>query len=255
MPLLSCNNLDKSYKIGFSQRKKKHVLKDVSFSVNKGEVFGVIGPNGAGKSTLLKIIMRFVLPDKGTAIFSNTDPETTLRYKNIGYLPENPTLYSHLTPREHLLFACKIEKINGKEAQQRIESTLETVDLSAEIDTPVGRFSKGMTQRAGLAYALILNPEFLILDEPMSGLDPLGRQLVVDIIKKYHSKGTTILFCSHILSDVERICDRIGIMKNGELISIATPSELLNSNSQLVTDNSKTPLENYFLNIIRGTDC
>jgi ABC-2 type transport system ATP-binding protein len=249
MTILTCNKINKHYKIGFSQRKTKQVLNDVSFSLQTNEVFGIIGPNGAGKSTILKIIMGFTLPDSGSVQIFTKPSSSPLGHKNLGYLPEHPSLYPHLSPREHLQFACDLENIRGKEATAKIEKVLEQVDLLDNIDNAVGGFSKGMTQRAALAYALLLEPELLILDEPMSGLDPLGRQLVVDIVQKCHKNGTTILFCSHILSDVERICNRIGIMNHGRLLSVTTPEELKKHPS---ADHLKTPLESYFLSVIKG---
>ncbi len=249
MTILTCREISKYYKVGFSQRKTKQVLHNVSLSVRSNEVFGIIGLNGAGKSTLLKIIMGFTLPDTGYSEISGEPASSRESHKNLGYLPEHPSLYPHLTPREHLKFACSIESIRGKDATTRIERALATVKLTENIDNKIGGFSKGMTQRAALAYALLLQPSLLILDEPMSGLDPLGRQLVVDIIQKFHATGTTILFCSHILSDVERICNRIGIMNNGKLLTITTPEELRSMPS---SDPRKTPLECYFLKTIQG---
>lgn len=251
MPILSCQDINKYYKIGFTQRKKKQVLKNVSFQVKTNEVFGIIGPNGAGKSSILKVLMGFIRPDSGTAQIANQPVSSASGHQNLGYLPEHPSLYPHLSPREHLQFACRIENIFGSDATDKIQTAIEAVTLLDDIDTPVGRFSKGMTQRAALAYALLLDPEILILDEPMSGLDPLGRQLVIDIIQKSHKSGTTILFCSHILSDVERICNRIGIMHHGRLVSITTPSDIQLNHTPEQGDSIKTPLESYFLDIIR----
>lgn len=252
MTTLSCNLINKYYKIGFSQRKRKHILKDVSFNVKSNEVFGIIGPNGAGKSSILKILMGFVRPDSGTTQIAGLPATSASGRKNLGYLPEHPSLYRHLSPKEHLQFACRIENIPRQETANKIKSALKTVALLDNINTPVERFSKGMIQRAALAYALVLNPKILILDEPMSGLDPLGRQLVIDIIQRYKQQGTTILFCSHILSDVERICDRIGIMNNGRLVSTTTPDNLQYNFSAKQHDVTKTPLEAYFLDVIKG---
>lgn len=254
MPTLSCTNISKTYRFGFLQQKKKCAIKNVSFAVRSNEVFGIIGPNGAGKSSILKVIMGFVLPDKGTSLIDDTPATSASGRQDLGYLPENPSLYPHLSPREHLQFACRIAGTYGHDATHKIISSLETVALVDEIDTPVGRFSKGMTQRAALAYALLLTPRILILDEPMSGLDPIGRQLIIDIIQKMQQQGTTILFCSHILSDVERICDRIAIMNSGELIAITTPDDLKSYHARKHHKSIKTPLETYFLDIIQGED-
>lgn len=250
MAILSCSNVNKHFQIGFTRHKRIHALKNITFQVNAKEVFGIIGPNGAGKSSLLKILMGFVKPDCGTITIAGQLPEALKAHNQVGYLPENPSLYPHLTPREHLEFACHIERISPFETKSLISRALETVNLTNFADVAIKRFSKGMTQRAALAYAILLNPSLLILDEPMSGLDPLGRQLVVDIISEYHQKGTTILFCSHILSDIERICNRIGIMNKGKLASITTPDELTHN----APVNGKTPLESYFLDIIKGQE-
>ncbi len=137
MKILSCESINKFYRSGFAQIKKKHVLNDISFEVSKNEVFGIIGPNGAGKSTLLKIILGFVSQDSGTILLSGKNPSSSLTHKDLGYLPENPSLYPHLTPREHLQFACRLEKITGTRANDKITSVLETVALSESIDTPI----------------------------------------------------------------------------------------------------------------------
>lgn len=250
-PSLSCQQVQKTFISDF-KREKTIALSNLTFSVQKGEVFGIIGPNGAGKSTTLKILMGFIRHDSGTVTLSGRHPSDPLAHRYVGYLPENPCLYEHLTAREHLSFAGRISGLPGSAIKNRIGHLLDMVDLSHAADKPVRGYSKGMTQRAALAYALFHEPEILILDEPMSGLDPLGRQLVVDIIQEYHKGGNTILFCSHILTDVERICDRIGIMDRGKLSAVITPDELKNRHD-LQGRKAATPLEAFFMDTLETT--
>ncbi len=253
MPIFSCNQLHKTYQTSWLKRSGHNALNGVSLQVESNEVFGIIGLNGAGKSSLLKIFMGFIRPDKGTATIAGHSVTTPDCHRLIGYLPEHPSLYPHLSIREHLRFGCRVAGLSKKEGLKRIQSALETVDLTQVADKPIKSFSKGMTQRAALAYTILLKPEILILDEPMSGLDPLGRQLVLDIIEEYHhSRKATILFCSHILTDVERICDRIGIMHQGQLKDVITPSSLSINYGNSEARSSKTPLEQYFLQTVKA---
>ena len=253
MPTITCTTIRKSYPAGFLKRSRKQALDDISFEVGHNEVFGMIGLNGAGKSSILKILLSFIRPDSGTALIAGKPTGDALVRKTIGYLPENPSLYPNLSIREHLLFAGRVGGVSGEREQQRIREVLETVGLPEVANTPIKRFSKGMTQRAALAYAILLEPEILILDEPMSGLDPLGRQMVIDIIRSCKTKGATILFCSHILTDVERICDRIGIMHQGRLTRTLTmPLAPEGAHGTLQVEDGKTPLESLFLQTVRG---
>lgn len=251
MHAIKCSQLHKSYPVGFSNRHKKVALQDVSFVVSSGEVFGIIGPNGAGKSTILKILMGFIKADNGEAhIGGNLAGSVTSRLQ-VGYLPENPSLYPNLTITEHLEFACRLEP-RPTQNSSLIPSLIKKVALGDAANVPIKKFSKGMTQRAALAYALITAPKILILDEPMSGLDPLGRQLVIDIINECNQQGITILFCSHILTDVERICHRIAVMNRSRLISVTTPEEVHGLYDKSFEKRGKTPLESYFLESIEA---
>lgn len=225
----------------------------MSFSVAHGEVFGIIGPNGAGKSTTLKILLGLIKADSGEAIIDGTSAEHVASRRNVGYLPENPSLYPNLTLAEHLQFACRLEPDSPKDLAEHIRSTIQRVSLTDAANLPIKKYSKGMTQRAALAYALIAHPKILILDEPMSGLDPLGRQLVIDIIHESNQQGITILFCSHILTDVERICHRIAIMNKSRLIALTTPAEVNELHKKSYENRGKSPLESYFLESI-GAD-
>lgn len=247
--IIDIKNINKSYTKGIFRPKTEKVLNDIAFSIPPNEVFGIIGPNGAGKSTLLKILMGFIKQDSGEAFIDGIEVSDSSCHKFVGFLPEHPVLYSHLSPYEHLSFACHIiDAHNKKIIKEEILHVLDVVNLSHVINTPVKRFSKGMQQRTALAYSLLFKPKILILDEPMSGLDPIGRHLVIDIMRNFNSTGSTIIFCSHILSDVERICDRIGVMNKGQLLSIIEP-EYLNGVSDK-TSKTRTPLEDYFLSQI-----
>jgi len=247
-PVIAFSNVGKSFRHDLS-RKIFIALRSLSFDVAEGEVFGVIGPNGAGKSTTLKILMGFIKADHGTITLFGGLPDDARTHRHIGYLPENPCLYDNLTITDHLRFAARTTGFTGS-VTARIDEILSQVGLDGHARSPLRRFSKGMTQRAALAYALFHEPDLLVLDEPMSGLDPLGRQLVVDIIRDRHAKGKTILFCSHILSDVERICDRIAIMNHGELQTITTPEQICDYNIPDSLPETTTPLEAYFLQIV-----
>lgn len=251
MQVISCESVCKTYRQGIVQRVKNTALNSLNFSVDEGEVFGIIGPNGAGKSTLIKTIMGFVKPDSGIITIKGQDCTDPNCHVNIGYLPETATLYNKISIRDHLLFAARITGMTRTERVSRINAVLNMVNLEEVSNNPLRNYSKGMTQRAALAYALFSEPEILILDEPMSGLDPMGRQLVIDIMRTLHQKGVTILFCSHILNDVERICNRIGIMDQGRLALITTP-EQLKANYQNCPEHL-TPLESCFLQQIDQT--
>lgn len=248
MAIISCENIEKYYHEGFSGLKKK-VLTELSFKVHQGDVFGIVGPNGAGKSTTLKILMGFVRADAGLALIAGQPARSHVSHRLLGFLPENPSLYRHLTVTDHLLYAAQTARMPRPVAMKRIDEILRTVDLVHAVNMPISRFSKGMTQRGALAYALFLQPEILILDEPMSGLDPLGRQLVLDVIRQCHQQGTTILFCSHILTDVERICTQIAIMHKGTLAAVTTPQELQQRKNP--AGPGMSPLESYFLEVIK----
>ena len=252
---ITVQELCKKYHVGLF-KKKKVAMHKVTFEVTKGEVFGIVGRNGAGKSTLLKLIVGLIRPSAGNISISGFKPYELSSRKIIGFLPENPCLYQNLTVWDHFYFIGKTHNIDGKETRRRGNDLLKKVRLSEVTKIPIRKFSKGMVQRAALACALLPDPEMLILDEPMSGLDPLGRQLVVDLIFNYHKKGKTILFCSHILTDVERICDRIGIMDHGELKEIVSPKSL-SKEGWLSSDDQggiTTPLESYFLKVVAQAD-
>lgn len=252
MDHIQCSQLNKSYRSGLSGRHEKFAVQDVTFTVSAGEVFGIIGPNGAGKSTTLKILLGFIKPDNGDAQVGGNVAGSIESRLNLGYLPENPSLYPNLTITEHLEFACRLEPRLMQDRPHRIQNLIKKVNLTDAANIPIKKFSKGMTQRAALAFALIADPQILILDEPMSGLDPLGRQLVIDIISDCNQLGSTILFCSHILTDVERMCHRIAIMNKSRLIAITTPDEVNERHHKSFEKRGKTPLESFFIESVQG---
>ncbi|MEO0262093.1 MAG: ABC transporter ATP-binding protein [candidate division WOR-3 bacterium] len=222
MKVIEVLNLYKSFKIFFS---KKEVLKDISFFLNKGEIFGFLGPNGAGKTTTIKILIGLLNPDKGRVEILNSNPKDEKIKNKIGFLPEMPYFYEHLTGEEFLDYTARLYGIKNK--KERIEYLLKEVGLYNEREKSLRNYSRGMLQRIGIANALISDPEILILDEPLSGLDPVGRKEMKDLIYKQKKEGKTVFFSSHILSDVEEICDRIAVIIEGRIIKIGYLSEIL----------------------------
>ncbi|WP_168210391.1 ABC transporter ATP-binding protein [Persicimonas caeni] len=216
----------KTFRTGFF-RKRVRAVKSVSFTIHHGEIFGLIGPNGAGKSTTIKMLLGLVRPDRGSiSMFGQTADDVSLRDR-IGYLPENPMLYEHLTAVELLDFYGGLFGMPKRKRRERSAELLELVGLSHALDRPVAKFSKGMKQRAGIAQALINDPDLVILDEPQSGLDPVGRHEIRDLVLQLRRSGKTILFCSHILPDVQDICDRVAVMHRGELKDVGFLHELI----------------------------
>ena len=225
MAIITLKNISKSYSSDFFKKKQKAVI-DVSLSVEKGEIFGIIGVNGAGKSTIIKMIQGFIRPDRGKILIGKKEPSDPDSRLKMGYLPENPYFYSNLSVLELLKFSAKSSGINMKQAETSINKLLNIVDLSQNKKQKLKTFSKGMKQRTGICFALVHDPDIVVLDEPMSGLDPLGRKMVIDLILDLQKNGKTILFCSHILNDVERICNRIAVMDSGCLKTIFTTDEI-----------------------------
>ncbi len=223
--ILAVNDIHKTFRLGFF-RKRVEAVRGVSFEVAEGETFGVLGPNGAGKTTTIKSILRLIRPDKGTvSVFGGPLRRETMG--RIGYMPENPYVYQYLKAPEFLDLCGRLVGLSRAERDRKTAEMIELVGLSHAVDRPIGRFSKGMTQRMGLAQALLHDPEFLILDEPMSGLDPIGRKQVRDIILAQRKHGKTLIFTSHVLSDVEMLCDRIAIINKGRVVARGTLDELL----------------------------
>jgi ABC-2 type transport system ATP-binding protein len=218
--------LSKTFRVGFLARRVRAVA-DLSFEVRRGEIFGLLGPNGAGKTTTLKMLLGFVRPTSGSAFIGAAPAGTLEARRNLGYLPENPALYEFLRGDEYLVFAGRLAGLSRADALTQAKVLLEKVGLAGRADRPVRRFSKGMVQRLGLAQSLLGDPQTVVLDEPMSGLDPIGRKDVRDLILKLREEGRTVLFSTHILSDVEAICDRVGIMVEGRLTDCGTLGDLV----------------------------
>ncbi len=221
-------NLVKDFRVGFGIRKRR-VLSDVSFSAHEGEIFGFVGPNGAGKTTTLKVLMGLVRPTSGRAsILGRNVAESEFR-DQIGFLPENPYFYPFLTAREILDFYARLSGVEAGKRGECVEELLALVHLDGAADARLKTFSKGMLQRVGVAQALIHDPKVVFLDEPMSGLDPIGRREVREVILSLRAKGKTVFMNTHILSDVEMICDRVAIIVKGVIRRQGRIHELLGS--------------------------
>ena len=217
---IALRNVAKTYNPGLF-KKKVRALADLSLEVNSGEVFGLIGPNGAGKSTTIRLLLGLMSPSQGSVRFKGKTPgQARELLSEVGYLPENPYLYEHLTLQELLAFSGRVSGLSSRVTAERSQELMAKLDLEKAGHRPLRTFSKGMLQRAGICFALIHDPSVVIFDEPMSGLDPIGRKMVFDLVMELKSKGKTIFFCSHILSDVERLCDRIGMLVKGHLVAI-----------------------------------
>jgi ABC-2 type transport system ATP-binding protein len=220
-------DLSKDYRIGFWRPKPYRALDRVTFRVEPGEVFGFLGPNGAGKTTTLKLLMQLVFPTAGRATILGKPVGDVSMKRRIGYLAENPYYYDYLTAEELLTYFAGLFGLTGADRTQRVNRLLDEVGLGAERRMQLRKFSKGMIQRVGLAQALINDPELVFLDEPMSGLDPLGRRDVRQLILRLRDEGRTVFFSSHILSDAETLCSRIAIVAKGKLMAAGRLSEIL----------------------------
>ena len=241
MAVIVFKQITKSYQEGL--RGKKRALEELSLEIEKGEVFGFLGPNGAGKSTAIKILLNFIFPDTGEVTINGQQVSNPQVRKHLGYLPENPYLYDNLSPKELLLFKGRLCGFSAQEIKKRTDEILFRMNLLNVKKRPLRTFSKGMIQRVGFALALINDPEILILDEPFSGLDPLMRYEALELLLELKQKGKTIFFSSHILNDIERVCDRIGILDHGKLVYVGNSEDIVNEYSSL---------ENAFLTIIKG---
>jgi ABC-2 type transport system ATP-binding protein len=223
---VTIEKLRKTFRTGFWGRQVE-VLRGVDLTVRRGEILGLLGPNGAGKSTTLKCVLRLVFPTSGEIHIFGVSNRSPAALSRVGYMPEHPALYPRLLPLEVLDFAGRLVGLSRGERDERAQRLVHEVGLDHAIDRPVGRYSKGMKQRIGLAQALMGEPELLILDEPFSGLDPIGRKEVRDILLAQRERGKTLVFTSHILSDVERLCDRVALLKGGAISACASLEELL----------------------------
>ena len=225
--VVEINNLQKDYEVGFWRKKKVRALDGLTLTVNAGEIFGFLGANGAGKTTTLKLLMRLIFPTDGSATILGHDISDVSMHSRIGYLPENPYFYDYLSALEFLKFCGEIFGLSHAERTSRAKTLLARVRLDeSKWNTHLRKFSKGMLQRVGLAQSLVNDPEIVFLDEPMSGLDPIGRREVRDLIAELRAEGKTVFMCSHILSDIEVLCERIAILKKGRLANVGYLNEL-----------------------------
>jgi ABC-2 type transport system ATP-binding protein len=226
-PALEVLGLSKSYVSGLLKRRAHVALDGVSLTVPRGEILGYLGPNGSGKTTTLKLLMGLIAPDAGSVSVLGLPWADASWRQRVGYLPEHPYLYDYLTPTEYLDYAGRLFGMSASSRRDRSRELLALVGLSGSMDIPMRRFSKGMVQRAGLAQALINDPELVFLDEPMSGLDPVGRRLVRDIIGGLRARGKTVFFSTHILSDAETLCDSVALLRGGRLVNVGRLDEIL----------------------------
>lgn len=279
-PAISIRNLTKVFPIPF-RREKVVAVRDLSLTVEAGHVYGLLGPNGSGKSTTMKIVLGLVSPTAGTTeIFGRDSAEVESR-EDVGFLPENPYFYKFLTGEETLLFYGKLCGLRGAKLRERAKELLHLVGLEGAAARRIGGYSKGMLQRIGLAQALVQEPRLLVLDEPTAGVDPAGSREIRDLILGCRQRGITVLLCSHLLSQVQEICDRIGILHEGrlvregaldQLIAVETQTELILENAtphfleqlraaagrsgvKIVEERKpQQTLERYFLEVTRKTE-
>jgi ABC-2 type transport system ATP-binding protein len=229
MPAIEILGLEKTYMVGFWRKRPKRALSPLHLAVEDGEIFGFLGPNGAGKTTTLKLLMGLVFPTAGSARILGqewTDPEVKAQ---IGFLPEQPYFYDHLTAHELLNYYAQLSGVPGKERSRRVEAMLQRVGLPDVQGVQLRKFSKGMLQRIGIAQAILHDPKLVFFDEPMSGLDPMGRREVRDLMEQLKQEGKTVFFSTHILSDAEALCDRVAIIHKGELRGIGAVEDLTSS--------------------------
>jgi len=227
MYAIEINGFQKTYRIGFWFQKQKVGLRELHLSIEQGETFGFLGPNGAGKTTTLKLLMGLIFPTAGSARILGKDWRDPEIKKRIGFLPEQPYFYDHLTPRELLDYYGRLSGLSSEERKLRIPRIIDRVGLTDSSNLHLRKFSKGMLQRVGIAQAILHNPDVLFLDEPMSGLDPIGRKEVRDLIQSLKQEGKTVFFSTHILSDAEALCDRVAVMHQGELRGVGVVAELV----------------------------
>lgn len=228
MDAIVVEGLTKTYKPMWPWQKETTVLSDVSLSVGQGEIFGFLGHNGAGKTTTMKMLMGLLRPTNGRIELLGASADNVAVHARIGYLPEAPYFYDYLTAEEFLHFYGRLAGLHRETVQQRVPQLLARVGLTEARHRQLRKFSKGMLQRIGLAQALIHDPELIILDEPMSGLDPIGRKEVRDLILSLRDQGKTVFFSTHIVADVEMICDRVGILAKGRMLTCARIEDLVN---------------------------
>jgi len=226
MPAIEILGLEKTYLTGFWRKRPKCALRPLHLAVQEGEIFGFLGPNGAGKTTTLKMLMGLVFPTGGSARILGMELDDPRVKAQIGFLPEQPYFYDYLTARELLHYYARLSGVPTKEIAAQVGRVLDRVGLPDSGETQLRKFSKGMLQRVGIAQAIIHNPRIIFFDEPMSGLYPMGRREVRDLMDQLRQEGKTVFFSTHILSDAEALCDRVAIINKGELRGIGAVAEL-----------------------------
>jgi ABC-2 type transport system ATP-binding protein len=218
--------LEKTYNIGFWRKRPKRALHPLNLAIEDGEIFGFLGPNGAGKTTTLKMLMGLVFPSAGSARILGMDLHDPRMKAQIGFLPEQPYFYDYLTARELLRYYGQLSGVDSRQLSSKVEDVLEKVGLRDSMNVQLRKFSKGMLQRAGIAQAILHNPKVVFLDEPMSGLDPMGRREVRTLIEELKRDGKTVFFSTHILSDAEALCDRVAVINLGQLRGVGAVADL-----------------------------
>src|SRR5579862_3292101 len=221
--------LEKTYSVGFWRKRPRCALRPLTLGVEEGEVFGYLGPNGAGKTTTLKLLMGLMFPTSGSAKILGMEVNHPRVKAQIGFLPEQPYFYDYLTARELLEYYAQLSGVEARARTRRVAAVLERVGLVDVSGVQLRKFSKGMLQRVGIAQAILHDPKVVFLDEPMSGLDPVGRREVRDLMSQLKQEGKTVFFSTHILSDAEALCDRVGVIHLGELRGVGAVAELTSS--------------------------
>jgi len=240
---ISIQNLSKEFAVPF-RREPVHAVRNLSLEIPAGEVYGLLGPNGSGKSTTMKILLGLVSPTSGSSSIFGIRSQLVESRENVGFLPENPYFYKYLTGLETLLFYGKLCGLSGNSLKEKAHALLTTVGLSDAADRRLSGYSKGMLQRIGLAQALVGDPRLLVLDEPTAGVDPAGSHDIRDLILQFKSQGITVLLCSHLLNQVQEICDRIGIMNQGVLVAEGRIEDLIAhpNQTELILENASREL-------------
>ena len=226
MAAIEILGLEKTYNVGFWRKRPKSALKPLTLTVEEGEIFGFLGPNGAGKTTTLKMLVGLAFPTRGTARILGMDLDNPGMKAQIGFLPEQPYFYDYLTARELLRYYGQLSGVDARQLSRKVDEVLSRVGLKDAANLQLRKFSKGMLQRAGIAQAILHEPRVVFLDEPMSGLDPMGRREVRNLIEELKAEGKTVFFSTHILSDAEALCDRVAIIHLGELHRVGAVEEL-----------------------------
>jgi ABC-2 type transport system ATP-binding protein len=229
MAAIEILGLTKTYQVGFWRKRPKCALRPLHLQVEEGEIFGFLGPNGAGKTTTLKLLMGLVYPTAGSARILSSEIDDPRMKAQIGFLPEQPYFYDYLTAAELLEYYAQLSGIAGKDRKRRVSEVLVQVGLPNVSGMQLRKFSKGMLQRVGIAQAILHNPRLLFFDEPMSGLDPIGRHEVRDLMEELKRAGKTVFFSTHILPDAESLCDRVAIIHQGELRGVGRVADLTSS--------------------------